>query len=864
MFAIARRELAAYFATPLAYVFIIAFLAAAAVATFSFGGFMDRRQADLTPFFDFHPWLFLVLIPAVGMRLWAEERRSGTIELLMTLPVTPWQAVTGKFLAAWILIGANLVLTIPIWVTVNYLGDPDNGVIVASYLGSFLMAGALLAAASCVSALTGNQVIAFVFAVAISFLLMVTGLDLVLNAVTGWASRSFVDLLASFSFLTHFGDIARGVVDVGAIVFFALLTLLFLFINRQLVELGNAFTAATVGLAVVLFVALNAISTMVLGGARIDLTEGSIYTVSPSTKAVLASLEEPITLRLYLSSAFADEVPDVRIHADRVSELLRSYERLSDGKVRVEWIDPQPFSPEEDKAIGYRLVGFNLSRAGEQGYFGLVGTNSVDQIEVIDVLAPTREAYLEYDLTRLVLRLSKPVEPRVGVIDGLGLFGSTILGRQPSATIERLGDDFALVQIARDATAMPDGLDALVIIHPHSLTETALYAIDQYVIRGGPVLVFLDPLSESSPRDPTNVTRPQFPSSYLETLVASWGAVMVPERVVGDITMALEVRAQAGNQVVVSDYPPWLIVRAEHLNADDIVTAQLSLMRISSAGALRPVDGAGTIFTPLIQTTTESMLYEQATILRRFDPTILVNTFVSSGTRQVVAVRLAGPVTTAFPDGPPPQPQPEAGQPAPAAPPALITQSEGPISVIVVADADMLADNLNVNARRTPTTQNADFLVNAVDALVGGGELISLRSRGLSYRPFVRLDDLERAAEGRYRATEQQLQAELDETEARLAELRSQAATADMPIGALTRQQQEAVDAFNQRIVEVRQELREVRAALREEIEAMGSRLQLINVLAAPLLVALIGIGLALWRRARLAQYLRGRRAAAA
>jgi len=240
MLTIARRELAAYFSTPLAYIFMVAFLATAGAATFYFGNFMERRQADLTPFFDFHPYLFLVLIPAIGMRLWAEERRQGTMELLMTLPITSWQAVIGKFLAAWAFLALNLALTFPIVWTVNYLGNPDNGVIIASYVASFLMGGVLIAVTSCVSALTRSQVIAFVFGVGASFLLMVSGLDLVLNLFSGWAPQSVIDLISSFSLLTHFNAIARGVLDLEAIVFFLALTLFFLFANRQVIEISKA------------------------------------------------------------------------------------------------------------------------------------------------------------------------------------------------------------------------------------------------------------------------------------------------------------------------------------------------------------------------------------------------------------------------------------------------------------------------------------------------------------------------------------------------------------------------------------------------------------------------------------------------
>ncbi len=240
MLTIARREFGGYFTTPLAYVFLVVFLVAVAIATFDFGDFMELRQADLLPFFTFHPWLLVVLMPAVGMRLWTEERRAGTIELLMTLPITPWQAVGGKFLAAWAFAAIALALTFPIVITVNYLGDPDNGLIVAGYIGSLLVAGGLLALASCLSALTKSQVIAFVLSVVASFALMVTGLAVVLDLFSGWAPDYLVDLVASFSFYTHFIQLTEGVVDLGAIIYFITLIVLLLLVNRQIIELKKA------------------------------------------------------------------------------------------------------------------------------------------------------------------------------------------------------------------------------------------------------------------------------------------------------------------------------------------------------------------------------------------------------------------------------------------------------------------------------------------------------------------------------------------------------------------------------------------------------------------------------------------------
>ena len=237
---ILRRELASYFATPLAYVFIVIFLVMAGSLAFFVGNFFDRSQADLQPFFTFHPWLYLVLIPALSMRLWAEERKSGTIELLLTLPISMTEAVVGKFLASWIFAGIALALTAPFWITVNYLGHPDNGVILASYIASFLMAGAFLAIGACLSALTKNQVIAFVVTAAVCFAFTVSGSPIVLGFVKGWAPEAVISTVAGFSFLTHFNAIIRGVIDLRDAVFFLSAIAFFLYANTIIVDLKKA------------------------------------------------------------------------------------------------------------------------------------------------------------------------------------------------------------------------------------------------------------------------------------------------------------------------------------------------------------------------------------------------------------------------------------------------------------------------------------------------------------------------------------------------------------------------------------------------------------------------------------------------
>ena len=235
-----KRELASYFATPVAYVFIVIFLVLSGALTFHLGSFYERGQADLAPFFNFHPWLYLFLVPAISMRLWAEERKSGNIELLLTLPITMLEAVIGKFLAAWLFTGIALFLTFPLWITVNYLGSPDNGVIFAAYIGSLLMAGGFLAIGACISATTKNQVIAFIISVVICFAFLLSGFSIVLDFFRGWAPQYVVDAISSLSFLTHFTSISKGVIDLRDIIYFASLIAVWLYANAVVIEMKKA------------------------------------------------------------------------------------------------------------------------------------------------------------------------------------------------------------------------------------------------------------------------------------------------------------------------------------------------------------------------------------------------------------------------------------------------------------------------------------------------------------------------------------------------------------------------------------------------------------------------------------------------
>ncbi|HZY67680.1 MAG TPA: Gldg family protein [Devosia sp.] len=847
------REFRSYFSSSLAIVFLVVFLGAAGALTLEMGGFLSRGQADLQVFFGFHPWLYLVLMPAIGMRLWADERRYGTIELLMTLPVTTGQAVTAKFLAAWLFAALGLALTFPIWLTVNYLGQPDNGVIFASYLGSLLMGGAFLALACCISALTNNQVTAFVLGVTAGFLMLVGSLEPITAAMSGWAPQYLIDLVASLSFAERFGAITRGALDARDVVFFLSFIVLLLFLNVRILDGNRArgamseaagqgrFTATSgavaSALAVVLFLSVNAISDRLLSSVRIDLTERQLYTLSPGTVDILAGITEPVTLHLYRSADLVSSVPTLQLHDKRVGELLGALKGIAGDKIRLETHDVTPFSPAEDEALGYQMEGIPLGASGERGYYGIVGTNSLDSLETIPFLSPSREDLLQYDLARMIFRLAQLDEPMVRSIDGLGMFGSMSEGRRPWAMLDLIGANFALERVDSAATEIPADTDVLLVTHPVRLQPATLYAIDQFALGGGSVLLFIDPLAENSAPNPANPNMPLEPSSDLGPLMTAWGVGMDPTKVVGDRDMAIQTVGMAGNQRVVAPYLPWLRIGRESFSTEELTVSQLDLMRMSSAGSITAVPDASTTLRPLIQSSTNSMLLDQAAVAQRVDPNVHLRNFEPSGQRQVLAARLEGNAGTAFPDGPPEG----AGEPGQQL-------QSGSISVIVVADTDLLSDSHVVDESGQISSNNPDFVLNAIEELSGGDALASIRGGGISYRPFTTINAIQASAERTYRATEQRLSSELEQLEAELAPLQGNVADA-------APDQQATVAEYNSRILELRQQLREVRAALRSEIETLENWLRFINIALVPILLIVVAIAAALWRRAWVSRY---------
>jgi len=610
--------------------------------------------------------------------------------------------------------------------------------------------------------------------------------------------------------------------------------------------------AIVIALALILFLAINLVASLKLGQIRADLTERSLYTLSAGSQKIIGDLTEPVTIRLFETRQLLDSVAALQTFSVQVHELLRTVEQASDGKVHLEVTETLPFSAEEDQAIGFGLAGFSLSRAGERGYFGLVGTNTLDTLETVQFLDPAREGFLQYDLSRLIYRLSRPRETQVAIIDGLSMYGSMTTQRRPWAILDLIGQDYSAVAVPAGADAVPPGTDVLLVAHPATLSATQQFAIDQYVLGGGSALIFVDPLAENSPPDVSNPGRPQNPSSSLERLAAAWGVRIDPAKVVGDRTLAMETVGVAGQQRVVADYLPWLRLSGEAFNSGEPMTARLQAMRMSSAGSITTLPDATTRVTTLIQSTANSMLLDRDLVMQRPNPNRLLESFVASGQPHALAVRVTGPVHTAFPDGRPANEQ-GADQPqlpgAQADPP--LVDAVKPINVILVADSDLLADSHVIGSDGRVTTSNADFVLNALGDLAGGDALIDVRGGGQISRPFATVQAMQDKAEASYRATEQRLSQELADIQQQLLQLQGHDATAAANPVALSRDQQAEVTRYNLRIADLRGQLREVRRALRADIDALNQAMQFINIALVPVLLIVGTALLAFWRKVR-------------
>ena len=611
-----------------------------------------------------------------------------------------------------------------------------------------------------------------------------------------------------------------------------------------------------------LAVGVNMLADRVLPRARIDLTEQRLYTLAEGTRQVLAGLTDPITIRLFYSRRLGAEVPVYGAYADRVRDMLREYVALSNGRIRLEILDPEPFSEMEDRALAFGLQPVPVDQSGEQVFFGIAATNLVDDERTIAFLQPERERFLEYDLTRLVWELSNPRRPVVGVISSLPLNGDPrammmrMGGGQPYAVMTQLRQFAAVKEVQLDAAVIEPDIGVLIVAQAQNLSPGTQYAIDQFVMRGGKLIVMVDPHSEGQAARPgPGGQPPRDTSSTLNRLLEPWGLEVPRDEVVLDLRGAWRVRAGPQDRVQAVDYVAWFNLQGDSLNRSEVATAQLEQVTVASAGEVRKRPDAAIEFTPLLTSSAQSMVVPVARVSQDPNPARLLADFRPDGQRRVLAARIRGPLATAFPDGPP---SPEEGQARPADLPAHRMRTEGPANIVVLNDSDILEDRFWVRVQdffgqqiATPFSGNGALVANLADTLAGSDALISLRSRGESLRPFLLVEDIRRQADAQFRQTERALQTRLEETERRLRELRQGApggAQGAQAGAVITPEQRAEIDRAREEILRTRRELRGVQLELRRDIESLETRMRAVNIALVPALLTLFAIGLAVLR----------------
>ncbi|MGA7439876.1 MAG: Gldg family protein [Luteibacter sp.] len=596
------------------------------------------------------------------------------------------------------------------------------------------------------------------------------------------------------------------------------------------------------GAIVVIFLAVIGLSSMSLRAARMDLTEDHIYTLTAGTQEIVDSLGKPMSLTLYFSDHATRELPQLRSYEQRVQEMLREIAVRAHGRIRFRVIDPVPYSDDEDAAESYGLTPASGGSNGERVFFGLVGTTGSGDAatsQSIPFFDPAREAFVEYDIAKLLYELGAPRKPKIGVLSSLPVEGNMVIGEQPWAVLRQLDQLANVTSLDADSLKhVDDSINVLLLIHPKKLPEDAQYAIDQYVLHGGHLVVFVDPDAEMDAApliDSTGIVDDH--DSDLRRLFETWGVEFDPTKVVLDRSQALTIELN-GNSV---PHPAMLGLSMQDLNHDDVVTASLQRINFSTAGFFELAANTKARMLPLVQTSDEAMVVPSQRVRDTVaDPSALMDSYAPSHDRFVLAARLRDTFRTAFPE------RKDKGH---------LNVAAGPGEVILVADTDLLSDRLWLDVQPllgqqqlTPFANNGDFIANIVDNLGGSTALLSIRGRANLQRPFTRVRAMQAAADRKFLVKKRELENELYDTQRRLSELQPVKGAA--ATNSLTAQQRKEVEQYLQRKLAIGKELRDVQHQLNAEIDALGLRLKFINIVLVPVLVALLGLGFG-WRRTR-------------
>lgn len=593
----------------------------------------------------------------------------------------------------------------------------------------------------------------------------------------------------------------------------------------ELLKNRKILTGTLLLIAAVLLLVVNITSGTLFKALRFDLTSNKLYTLSPGSKEILKGIDEPIILRLYYSKSLSNINPYLLTFGSRVEELLMQYQRASKGKVVVQVIDPEPFSADEDTAVNLGLQGAPVDNNGTEFYLGLVGSNTLSSRQVIPFLQPNREANLEYDVSQLIFKLAHPQPRVVGVMSSLPINGTS--NSRPWAIWQQMSQLFNLQVVNYDSSEIPDHIETLMLIEPSTFTKAAVRAIDEFVMRGGHILAFVDPVSEVTDQATAslNKSRQKNAGDYLE-LLKSWGIHFDESKTIADRNLAKTVKVQNNGREATIRYPLWMDFVSNNFDKQDVLTTNMERLTLASPGVISKTEDATTNFIPLITTSDAAMLIE-ADRISEYQQNLpeFLNSYKPSGS-YTVAARISGPIKSPYTD-------------------ATVQDS----SILVFGDTDMLFDHFwlsiqNVGGQEigVPNASNGNLVLSALDNLSGSNALISIRNRGSFARPFDTVRQLELQSQEKYRASEQALQQRLELTKQKLDALERQKQAGNAML--LTVQQKQEEESFRRELTETRHELREVRRKLNHDLESVASHIKFYSIGLIPLLIVIGGLGL--------------------
>jgi ABC-2 type transport system permease protein len=908
---IAKREFLSYFSSPVAYVFLVIFLLLSGFFAFMVGQeFFARNEASLASFFLWHPWLYLFFVPAVAMRLWSEEKRTGTLELLMTLPITPAQAVVAKFLASWLFLLLALALTFPIWITANYLGSPDNGAILCAYLGSALMAGTYLSIGCMTSALTRNQVVSFILSVVICLFMILAGFPPVTDFIQSQfpGNDSVVTIVANLSVMTHFETLQRGVVHLRDLVFFLSVISLMLFATAAIIrsdlesKKAQGFALSTVQAVVLAAILLFGNAMIYPLRAKADLTENKIHTLSGGTRNILQRLAKErgqdedsfkVEARLYFTRGEDRVSVGVRQYAARVHELLQEYRDAAKGNLIYNRINPQPDTDEQELADADSITRMQIGLE-EFAYIGLT-LSYADRTEKVDLLEKgpdgrvrglRPEGLLEYDISAALTRLLPGEEKRpvIGIMSPLQVMGGFPPGLPPQMMRgQRPASPWVIVQALRkmhgqdnvrtvsmNTDQIEGDLDLLLVIHPKDITERAEFAIDQFLLRGGKLAVFLDP-SHAMDRGPMGGFGASESRSTLPKLLPAWGLNFTDRQVVADKTYALRPRQMGVH------FPTALDIQREDHNENDPIVQNLGPLSGLHFGAFTGhAKTKGLTQTMLFQSSTNSMLMIVSQVKPLFPFPIFQTSqekvaadFKGTSQANLLALKLTGPFKTAFATGDPEAVPPDANASTPRPPDKslkAVVAGKNPM-VVLVGDVDFLHDGMfqTLGQIRPFNISNLDFLLNLVDYLTGDEDLLHIRGRANRSRPLKKLNEMEEKATAsiqkqieefekkREKAGEKQAEVLKKLNEQRTAAIRAgKTGVIRLTISQSDFQKLLKAEADAERDVkDAKKSIRRIKKKRTGAVTSLRNRIKWINIAGMPMLITLLGIGVAIWRKQR-------------